>query len=210
MGFGPSFIGWVKLLYSDIRSSVIINGYTSRSFKPSRGVRQGCPLSPLLYVFTMEVVGVSIRANPAITGLHLRGSVTPLPVLSLYADDTSAITTFDPATAAVFDTYALFEAGTGCKLNLDKCKGLWLGSWRGSSDAPVPIDWTSLKLKVLGVFIGNGCMDDSNWRPRLDAVEKCLNFWRSRSLSYGGKALVANALAPWRVWYVAYLVRMPA
>ena len=38
MGFGPSFIKWVSLLYSDIRSSVIINGYTSRSFKPSRGV----------------------------------------------------------------------------------------------------------------------------------------------------------------------------
>ena len=35
MGFGPSFIRWVELLYSDIRSSVIINGYTSRSLKPS-------------------------------------------------------------------------------------------------------------------------------------------------------------------------------
>ena len=209
MGFGPSFIRWVELLYSDIRSSVIINGYASRSFKPSRGVRQGCPLSPLLYILTMEVLAVSIRANPAITGLRLRGSATPLPVLSLYADDTSAITTSDAATVAVFDTYALFEAGTGSKLNLDKCKGLWLGSWRGRSDAPVPIDWTSLKLKVLGIFIGNGCMDDANWRPRLDAVEKCLNSWRSRSLSYGGKALVANALALSRIWYVASLVHMP-
>lgn len=50
MGFGNSFITWVKLLYTDIRSSVFINGYTSRPFHPSRGVRQSCPLSPLLYV----------------------------------------------------------------------------------------------------------------------------------------------------------------
>ena len=48
MGFGPSFICWVNLLYSDISSSVIVNKYCSDPFFPSRGVHQGCPLSPLL------------------------------------------------------------------------------------------------------------------------------------------------------------------
>ena len=47
MGFGPSFVSWVKLLYTNIRSAIVINGYISDSFKPSRGVRQGCLLSPL-------------------------------------------------------------------------------------------------------------------------------------------------------------------
>ena len=46
MGFGDNFIRWVRLLYTDVRSSVLVNGYTSRPFKPSRGVGQGCPLSP--------------------------------------------------------------------------------------------------------------------------------------------------------------------
>ena len=45
--------------------------------------------------------------------------------------------------------------------------------------------------------------------PRIEAVEKCLNSRRSRSLSYGGKAVVSNALALSRVWYVASLVPMP-
>ena len=53
MGFGDNFIRWLKLLYTDVRSSVLANGYTTRHFKPSRGVRQGCPLSPLLYVLSM-------------------------------------------------------------------------------------------------------------------------------------------------------------
>ena len=83
MGFGPSFIRWVNLFYSDIRSSVIINGYTSRYFKPYRGVRQACPLSPLPYVLTMEVLAVNIRAHSAIRGLVLPRSLEPLPVLSL-------------------------------------------------------------------------------------------------------------------------------
>ena len=61
MGFGNNFIRWVKLLFTDVRSSVLVNVYTSRSFRPSHGVRQGCPLPPppLLYVLSMEVLPAS-------------------------------------------------------------------------------------------------------------------------------------------------------
>lgn len=209
MGFGPSFVAWVKLLYSSVRSTVFVNGYFSDPFFPSRGVRQGCPLSPLLYVLTMEVLACNIRCHPGISGICLPNVPNPLPVVSLYADDTTVISTSDSSTCAVFDTYSKFEKGTGSKLNLDKCEGLWLGSWRGRVDSPVPIQWTSVKIKVLGVFIGNGDLVEANWRSRISAVEKCLSSWRSRSLSFGGKALVVNALALSRIWYIASLVYMP-
>jgi len=210
MGFGPSFISWVKLLYTDIRSAILINGYTSDWFHPSRGVRQGCPLSPLLYVLSIEVLAANIRAHPDIVGLRLPGVASPLPVLSLYADDTSVITASDRAISAVFDVYTDFEAGTGAKLNLSKCEGLWLGAWRNRLDSPVAISWSSIKIKTLGVFVGYGNLDEANWRPRIDAVERCLNSWRSRSLSLSGKALIINALALSRIWYVASLVFMPS
>ena len=60
MGFGNSFIRWVRLLYTDVRSSVLVHCYTSRPFQPSRGVRQGCPLFPLLYVLSMEVLAANV------------------------------------------------------------------------------------------------------------------------------------------------------
>ena len=84
-------------------------------------------MSPLLYVLTMEVLAVNIRAHPSITGILLPHAPAPLPVLSLYADDTSVISSSDAATVAFFNTYVLFEAGTGAKLNSDKWKGLWIG-----------------------------------------------------------------------------------
>ena len=114
-----------------------------------------------------------------------------------------------PQISAVFDTYSLFEKASGSRLNLGKCRGLWLGSWQNCSDSPVAIDWSNKMIKVLGVFIGFGDLDEANWRPRIDAVSKCLTSWSSRSLSLSGKALVANALALSRVWYVASLVHMP-
>ena len=129
MGFGPSFISWVKLLYSNIRSAVLVNFYISNPFWPLRGVRQGCPLSPLLYVISIEVLAGNLHSHLSIVGLTLPGSPDPLPVLSLYADDTSVISISDDATLAVFSTYEKFEKGTGSKLNLSKCEGLWLGAW---------------------------------------------------------------------------------
>ena len=66
-----------------------------------------------------------------------------------------------------------------------------------------------LKLKVLGVVTGVGDLVEENWRPRVDAVAKVLSSWRSCSLSFRGKALVINALALSRIWYVASLVYMP-
>ena len=62
---------------------------------------------------------------------------------------------------------------------------------------------------MLGVFLGPGNLEEDDWRPRITTVEKALNSWRQHSLSYKGKALVINAFALSRVWYVASLIHVP-
>lgn len=117
MGFGPSFISWVNLFYTGVQSCVNVNGYLSSFFSLSRGVLQGCPLSPLLYVLLSEVLAVNIHANPRIIGLSLPGSPAPLSSISQYADDTSIIVCSDDSIRAVFETFSLFKRGSGAKLN---------------------------------------------------------------------------------------------
>ena len=53
-GLNFSFVKWIKLLYTDVSSCVIVNGFPSDPFPVQRGVRQGCPLSPLLYVLVSD------------------------------------------------------------------------------------------------------------------------------------------------------------
>ena len=208
MGFGPSFISWVDLFYFRVQSAVNVNGYLSSFFTLSRGVRQGCPLSPLLYVLVSEVLAASIRSSPRISGLCLPGS-SPLSPISQYTDDTSLILCSDDAIKASFEVYSLFEKASGSKLNQSKSKGLWLGGWSGRVDPPVALEWNSVKIKALGVFVGIGNLEEDNWRPRITAVDNVLKSWRSRSLSFRGKSLVINALALSRIWYVASLIHMP-
>ena len=62
------FCRWVSIFYSNVISRIICNGKLSTPVFLERGVRQGCPLSPLLYVLTCEVLANQIRKNPAIEG----------------------------------------------------------------------------------------------------------------------------------------------
>ncbi|PFX12148.1 Transposon TX1 uncharacterized 149 kDa protein [Stylophora pistillata] len=117
IGFGPSFVAWIDLFYTRVQSAVSVNGYLTPFFGLSRDVRQGCPLSPLLYVLVSEVLDCSIRADPRIKGLFLPGC-PPLSPISKYADDTSLILTSDEGISAALDIYRCYELASGSRINL--------------------------------------------------------------------------------------------
>ena len=77
------------------------------------------------------MLACNIRVNPRIVGLLLPGSMSPLPVILQYADNTSLVVTSDDSIEATFETYSLFEKGSGVNLSQSKSKGLCLGSWVG-------------------------------------------------------------------------------
>ena len=54
----------------------------------------------------------------------------------------------------IFLVYGRFEQGTGAKLNLGKCEGVWLALWCGHLDAPVPIKSTTAFIKVVVCLSG--------------------------------------------------------
>ena len=54
VGFSSDFVNWVEVFYSYLSLSLFINGSASSFFPPSRGLRQGCPLFPLLFILIAE------------------------------------------------------------------------------------------------------------------------------------------------------------
>ena len=83
--FPPSIIKWINVLYTNITSCVTNNGWNSRYFSINRGVRQGCPLSPYLFIIAAEILAINIRQNKKIKGVQIGGKELKI---KLYADDT--------------------------------------------------------------------------------------------------------------------------
>ena len=83
-GCEPRLCQWVKLLYCEQLAEVVTNNLISEPFKLSRGTRQGCPLSPLLFVMAIEPLAIAIRNHPGIKGIDISGQEHQI---SLFADD---------------------------------------------------------------------------------------------------------------------------
>ena len=86
--FGTSLVTRVKVFYTDISSCVLNNGWSSDFFNLSRGVRQGCPLSPYLFILSAEILGNTVRKDNEIHGIKILDTECKL---SQYADDTTMI-----------------------------------------------------------------------------------------------------------------------
>ena len=206
MGFGPSFRSWVRLLYTDVYSQVIVNGFATELFPISRGVRQGCPLSPLLYVLVAESLACAIRADHNIVGFPLPGGREHAKIVQ-YADDTSILVTTDSSVLALVELFGKYEKASGAKLNLGKCHGLVLGPWRNRTSFPVAFRWSSSHIVALGSRLdidGN-----QNWEPQVTKLSSVLNFWQGCSLSFQGRALIVNVLGLSVFWYLFNVVSVP-
>ena len=86
-GFGSQFLRLLSLMYAGVGSRIKINGHLGDFLGQMKGVWQGCPLSPLLYVLYLEPLAVALKACSRVQGLWVPGGGgVPLKV-SLYAND---------------------------------------------------------------------------------------------------------------------------
>ena len=84
-----------------------------------RGVRQGCPMSALLYLLIGEVLAETIRQNKDVKGFKLPGSKIEFKT-SRYADDTELLLVDEKSIIVCRWIISRFEKGSGSKLNQSK------------------------------------------------------------------------------------------
>ena len=210
-GFGPNFCRWVKIFYANAFSRILINGALSCPVYLQSGVRQGCPLSPLLYVLVSEVLSNQIRKNRQIEGFLLPGAGGLRFTISQYADDATSILKSEKSLCHLLRVVHKYELGSGAKLNTTKSEAMWLGRWRTNGDSPFGLKWVN-KMRILGVFFSNGlvCVDDDNWREKLNKLSSVLGLWKQRDLSFIGRAMIVNVLGASRLWHVAKVIPPPS
>ena len=148
MGFGPTFLRWIKLLYTNVLSQLNINVFLTDPFSVGRGVRQGCPLSSMLYILSAEPLARAIRNSSSIIGFPLPGSGRKTAKLSQYTDDTTVTLVTDSTVTHLLNLFQKYESPSGAKLNLGKCSASWLGPWKSQNDPPALMKWSSEKITI--------------------------------------------------------------
>ena len=195
--FGPTIINWIKLFYNGTESSILNNGWSSDFFKLGRGVRQGCPLSPYLFILCVEVLADVIRKYCDIKGITVNGSEV---IISQYADDTTLI--LDGSRRSLTTSLKvlnLFSEISGLRLNHKKTEALLIGANADSEEKLCPeieLKWMRDKVKTLGVWLSTDpvLMMKANYDEKLTKLKASLGCWEMRRLSLLGKITVLKSL----------------
>ncbi len=111
------------MLYKNIDSCVILYPNTTRRFPVLRSVRQGCPISPFLFLIVVELLSLHILNNPVLKGLSIFGKEVRLTQL---ADDTALFLKDKHQIENAISLVNEFSAASGLKLNKSKCEILCL------------------------------------------------------------------------------------
>ena len=75
-------------------------------------------------------------------------------------------------------------------------------------DEPLGLTWVK-KMKVLGEWFGVVPVEQDNWSTKLTKLEKCINLWKCRSLSFLGKCLIVNVIGLSKFYYLARVLLLP-
>ena len=136
--FGENVKKWVGIFYANTESAVMNNGFATNWFKPTRGVRQGCPLSLYLFILGTEILSNRLPQTVEIKGINLFGNEVKI---SQFADDTNLFCADVTSVEHALNTASRFGVISGLKLNMKKTKAIWLGKWSTNKTKPLQLGW---------------------------------------------------------------------
>ena len=159
-----------------------------------RGIRQGWPVSALLFILVVEVLAINIRENKNIHGLetafmHKKKYIK----LSQYADDCTVFMKNKANIKELLAEIKYFTDASGLELNINKTIGIDLTETDEQIDYDYPgIYFTSKPVKCLGIYVGKNdrACQDLNWSNKNNILEKTLDMWKKREISIFGKILI--------------------
>lgn len=209
MGFGSRFIGWLKIMYKGVGSRVMVNGHMSAVVAQRTGVRQGCPLSPLLFVAYMEPLGSVVRRDLGVVGLHLPGEGAEQLKMTQYADDMTFFLTTERSVTRLLEIVEGFSGVSGAKVNLGKSTIKFFGPWADRVGGLAGLSQCQGPMRVLGVDFNVEGSAGLNWGRHQAAARSRMGLWKTRKLSLSGRVLAVKADILPSLIYLAYVYPLP-
>jgi hypothetical protein len=181
----------------------------SEPFHVRRGVRQGDPLSCLLFDLAIEPLACMIRNDPNIRGIMIPG-VDNAVKIKLFADDMNIFLSKDNSLDYIQSILNTWCEVSGARFNIEKTEIIPIGSERHRKQVwetrkinpndknPIPdrirIACDKEAVRILGAWIGNGVKDATPWEPIVDTIKTKLEQWEKAHPTLYGKCLIIQTI----------------
>ena len=208
MGAGEGLLRWVRLLLSDTRAAADVNGWVSAPVASDAGVRQGCPLSPALYLFVAQALFSYLRSRGH--GIQVGGQRL---VGAQFADDAEALlpSAAEEHVQPFLASMAVFGRASGQQLNLGKSQLLPVGQvappGAGQLVCGLPVVSSATALGMQ--FSNDAAAAGTDWGARLAGVEACYSRLARLPLSVFGRAFGASGYGVSKLLYHAEFSAWP-
>ncbi|PNX97198.1 cysteine-rich receptor-like protein kinase, partial [Trifolium pratense] len=199
MGFAEGWLRWMKACIFESSMSVLVNGSPTAEFKVNKGLRQGDPLSPFLFLIAAEGLTGLVKKAVDIGNFHGFKINDNLQFQILqFADDTMLIGkgSWDNVWT-IKSILRGFELVSGMKINFVKSKlyGINVGErFLEAASNFLLCKSESIPFKFLGLPVGANPRSLNTWKPVVESMTKRLSGWNGRHLSIGGRVTLINSV----------------
>ena len=209
MRFPATTIKWIMTLYTNIQSLVLINGNFTSTFDICRGVRQGCPLSMMMFIIFQNPLYLAIEHSNKIKPFVLPDS----SVIEIgYADDTNVMVSDEKSLTEIFKVLNDFEKATNSIINISKTRIYGFGKWESRENWPIQ----NLKVEkkyfnTLGIYFSvkyNTALSNM-WKHIYEKIKVRLSLIKNRRFTLYQKTVIINCLIASKIWYVAHVYPIP-
>ncbi|GKV29210.1 hypothetical protein SLEP1_g38156 [Rubroshorea leprosula] len=216
LGFNIIWRGWIQECLQSSMISVLINGSPTRQFRVGKGLRQGDPLSPFLFLIVAE--GLNGLMSSAVEkelykGVRIGNGATIVSHLQ-FADDTIF---FGEATEdnirVVKCIMRIFEMASGLKINFGKSQLMGVevdNDWKDRMACILCCKKGKFPFKYLGVPIGGNHRRLAMWQPLLRSFTRKLSSWKGQYLSFGGRIMLINSVLSSLPVFLMSIYRIPS
>ncbi|GJX60020.1 RNA-directed DNA polymerase, eukaryota, reverse transcriptase zinc-binding domain protein [Tanacetum coccineum] len=214
-GFGEKWCGWIQNCLLSSKGSVIVNGSPTKEFQFHRGLKQGDPLSPFLFLLIMESLHISMQRvvdAGLFRGIQVGSSLQVSHLF--YADDAVFMGHWSEANIdTILRVLDCFYHASGLRINMLKSKLM------GISVSSDKVDQAAKKigcaiLQVPFSYLGSkvGCLMSriQSWSEIVNNILTRLSKWKLKTLSIGGRlTLLKSVLGSLPIYHMS-LFKVPA
>jgi hypothetical protein len=215
LGFGPDIQRWYSILYNPYdpqQRTIQSNGKRSPSFSLFSGIPQGCPLSPLTFIFVSEALTRLVKSSPNYKGINIAGRQYRL---SQFADDTLLFLRSYSGLRTAWRLIKQYSLATGMMVNMKKTEGIRCGRLKTHPPPIIPelntdlIQWVQPNkwVRLLGIPFWEAFDPSLFWDSLYHKAKGLMACWHTEFLTSLARSRVAVTmyLSRFRYWYQCML-----